>query len=109
MKGRVDFVIPECYIDTNLVETLACPGGYNHQKGCNQVAKIMREKFNKVYQKHMARNHISKNVNVFCLTCGIISIICGLMLVFLFDKTTSGIGILCMGIAIICGVHSGNH
>lgn len=51
MKGRVDFVIPECYIDTNLVETLACPGGYNHQKGCNQVAKIMQEKFNKVYQK----------------------------------------------------------
>ena len=46
MKGRIDFVIPECYIDTNLVETLACPCGCNHQKGCNQVAKIMQEKFN---------------------------------------------------------------
>lgn len=45
MNSRVDFIIPECYIDTNLVETLACEGGCNHQKGCNQVAKIMQEKF----------------------------------------------------------------
>lgn len=45
MNQRADFIIPECYIDTNLVETLACHGGCNHQKGCNQVAKIMREKF----------------------------------------------------------------
>lgn len=45
MNQRVDFIIPECYIDTNLVETLACYGGCNHQKGCNQVAKVMQEKF----------------------------------------------------------------
>ncbi|MDE5975471.1 MAG: hypothetical protein K2M10_00375 [Muribaculaceae bacterium] len=45
MNQRADFIIPECYIDTNLVETLACPGGCNHQKGCNQVAKVMKEKF----------------------------------------------------------------
>lgn len=45
MNQRVDFIIPECYIDTNLVETLVCTGGCNHQKGCNQVAKIMQEKF----------------------------------------------------------------
>ena len=45
MNQRVDFIIPECYIDTNLVETLACTGGCNHQKGCNQVAKVMQEKY----------------------------------------------------------------
>lgn len=45
MNRRADFIIPECYIDTNLVETLVCPGGCNHQKGCNQVAKVMQEKF----------------------------------------------------------------
>lgn len=45
MNQRADFIIPECYIDTNLVETLVCPGGCNHQKGCNQVAKVMQEKF----------------------------------------------------------------
>ncbi len=45
MNQRADFIIPECYVDTNLVETLVCPGGCNHQKGCNQVAKVMREKF----------------------------------------------------------------
>lgn len=45
MNLRTDFIIPECYIDTNLVETLICSAGCNHQKGCNQVAKIMQEKF----------------------------------------------------------------
>lgn len=45
MNKRTDFIIPECYIDTNLVETLVCWGGCNHQKGCNQVAKIMQEKY----------------------------------------------------------------
>lgn len=45
MNQRADFIIPECFIDTNLVETLACAAGCNHQKGCNQVAKVMQEKF----------------------------------------------------------------
>lgn len=45
MNQRADFIIPECYIDTNLVETLVCTAGCNHQKGCNQVAKVMQEKF----------------------------------------------------------------
>lgn len=45
MNRRTDYVIPECYIDTNLVETLVCTAGCNHQKGCNQVAKVMQEKF----------------------------------------------------------------
>ncbi len=45
MTRRADYIIPECYIDTNLVETLVCTAGCNHQKGCNQVAKIMQKKF----------------------------------------------------------------
>lgn len=45
MNERADFIIPECYVDTNLVETLVCNAGCNHQKGCNQVAKVMQEKF----------------------------------------------------------------
>lgn len=45
MIQPLSFIIPECYIDTNLVETLVCDGGCNHQKGCNQVAKVMQEKF----------------------------------------------------------------
>ena len=39
-------IIPECYVDTNLIETLVPPDGrrgYNHQKGCPNVAKTMRE------------------------------------------------------------------
>ncbi len=39
-------VLPECYIDTNLIETLVPPQKqYNHQKGCGTVTKIMRERF----------------------------------------------------------------
>lgn len=44
MKPRADYIIPECYVDTNLIETLI-ETGCNHQKGCNQVAKVMKEKF----------------------------------------------------------------
>ena len=41
-------IIPECYIDTNLVETLLQIGtgkehAVNHQKGCNNVACTMRK------------------------------------------------------------------
>jgi len=39
-------VIPECFVDTNLIETLVPPNkGYNHQKGCGTVAKVMKEHF----------------------------------------------------------------
>ncbi|WP_103973837.1 hypothetical protein [Methylovulum psychrotolerans] len=39
-------IIPECYLDTMLVETLIFPAkAYNHQKGCHAVAKEMQEKF----------------------------------------------------------------
>lgn len=44
MNKRADFLISECYVDTNLVETLL-NAGCNHQKGCNQVAKVMQDKF----------------------------------------------------------------
>ncbi len=39
-------ILPECYLDTNLIETLVPPKkGYNHQKGCNEVIRIMQKKF----------------------------------------------------------------
>src|SRR5688500_17918097 len=39
-------IIPECYVDTNLIETLVRPQkGYNHQKGCGTVAKKMQTLF----------------------------------------------------------------
>lgn len=40
-------IIPECYVDTNLIETIAPPlgRGYNHQKGCGTVTKVMRGNF----------------------------------------------------------------
>jgi hypothetical protein len=39
-------IIPECYIDTNLIETLVPPQrGYNHQKGCGTVVKVMKGHF----------------------------------------------------------------
>ncbi len=44
-------IIPECYVDTNLVETIVPPlkehgrQGYNHQKGCGTVTRVMQENF----------------------------------------------------------------
>ncbi len=39
-------VIPECFVDTNLIETLVPPQKqYNHQKGCGTVTKVVQEKF----------------------------------------------------------------
>lgn len=39
------YIISECYVDTNLLETLVPTAkGYNHQKGCNNVVKVMKEK-----------------------------------------------------------------
>jgi len=39
-------IIPECYIDTCLTETItSCFNQFNHQKGCNTVCKVMQEKF----------------------------------------------------------------
>ena len=39
-------IMPECYIDTCLTETItSCFNQFNHQKGCNNVCKVMQEKF----------------------------------------------------------------
>ncbi len=40
-------IIPECYIDTNLIETIVPPiKGYNHQKGAGTVTRLMQGKLN---------------------------------------------------------------
>jgi len=43
MEKRDWHIVPECYIDTNLVEFLLASHSVNHQKGCNNVAKMMME------------------------------------------------------------------
>jgi hypothetical protein len=46
---KLDYhVIPECYVDTALIETIVPPDnqrGYNHQMGCNKIASKMRIDF----------------------------------------------------------------
>ena len=43
-------IMPECYLDTNLIETLVPPNrGYNHQKGCGTVASKMQNKFSDAF------------------------------------------------------------
>jgi len=38
-------IIPECYTDTNLVETITGSfNAFNHQKSCNEVSKTMQNK-----------------------------------------------------------------
>lgn len=43
MEKKDWHIVPECYIDTNLAEYLLNSHGVNHQKGCNAVAKKMKE------------------------------------------------------------------
>ena len=38
------YFVPECYVDTNLVESLLDSDGVNHQKGCNTVVNTMKGK-----------------------------------------------------------------
>ena len=38
------YIVPECYVDTNLVESLLHSDGVNHQKGCNTVVNTMNGK-----------------------------------------------------------------
>ena len=39
------YIIPECFVDTSLVESLLDTEGVNHQKGCNMVAGLMNGKY----------------------------------------------------------------
>ncbi len=43
MEKKDWHIVPECYIDTILVEYMLHSHGVNHQKGCNTVAKEMME------------------------------------------------------------------
>lgn len=43
MKKKDLHIVPECYIDTNLMEFLLKSSGVNHKSGCNEVAKSMAE------------------------------------------------------------------
>ena len=38
------YIIPECFVDTSLVESLLVTEGVNHQKGCFTVAGVMDSK-----------------------------------------------------------------
>lgn len=45
MKPTLNYVIAECFIDTNLVQTLLCKKGINHQNSCSKVIGTMNSKF----------------------------------------------------------------
>lgn len=38
------YIVPECFVDTSLVESLLTTDGVNHQKGCFTVAGVMDSK-----------------------------------------------------------------
>ena len=45
MKFDCSCIIPECYADTNLVQTLLQMKGANHQKSCGQVTNKLQSTF----------------------------------------------------------------
>jgi hypothetical protein len=38
------YLVPKCYVDTNLVESLLDTDGVNDQKGCNTVVNTIKGK-----------------------------------------------------------------
>jgi hypothetical protein len=42
-------VIPECFVDTCLTETITNADHFNHQKGCGAVSKLMQGKLNDAF------------------------------------------------------------
>lgn len=45
MGLRLLDIVPECYVDTNVVQTILQMKGANHQKSCSMVLKTIKEKF----------------------------------------------------------------
>lgn len=45
MTFNYSCIIPECYADTNLVQTLLHIKGANHQKSCSQVTRELQTKY----------------------------------------------------------------
>lgn len=67
------YIIPECYIDTNLVETLITTEGCNHQKGCNTVFSEIAHTASLSLKKHQSKPHylimVSPAMDGFLLKC----------------------------------------
>lgn len=73
MKSNINFcVMPECYIDTNLLETIVPPErigstcGYNHKRSCNKVIDEMLGKLN----DNFAVGIVDKDKNPLARTSG---------------------------------------
>lgn len=45
MAVRINYLVPECYVDTNILKTLFGLDRVNHQHSCSKVMKILRTKF----------------------------------------------------------------
>ena len=45
MKNTYLHIVPECFVDTNLVQILMQIKGVNHQNSCGQVTNVLKNKF----------------------------------------------------------------
>ena len=45
MKDTYLHIVPECFVDTNLVQILMQIKGVNHQNSCGQVTNVIMNKF----------------------------------------------------------------
>lgn len=62
-------IIPECYVDTNLVSYLLDGIGVNHQKGCNNVARIMQKNLKNDFAVGIMDDDKLKNDYIKQFTC----------------------------------------
>lgn len=45
MDTRLINIVPECYVDTNVVQTIMQKGGANHQKSCSMVLSTIKKSY----------------------------------------------------------------
>jgi len=45
MTNRINYLCPECYVDTNIIKTLLNVDGVNHQHSCTKVMGCLRKNF----------------------------------------------------------------
>ena len=56
MKTTHLYIVPECYVDTNLVQILMQVKGVNHQHSCGQVTNTMQNRFDNSFSVGVVDN-----------------------------------------------------
>ena len=68
MKKTYLHIVPECFVDTNLVQILMQIKGVNHQNSCGQVTNVLKNKFKEKFAIGIVDNdNLQSNYSKACV------------------------------------------